>query len=143
MTLRWPLRSFALTLLTLCLSSWAWSYFLSFYIGYVSSSLGRAYWITTYTGGVLLSADRVGLSELGWQFGYDRDARSWESAERFLGFAYQSWPSSIGAPWYVGIPFWFPSLLSAVLLWFIWRQTRPKTEGRGFPVEPTNPNQTI
>ena len=33
------------------------------------------------------------------------------------------------------VPLYFPTLLSALLLWLVWRKTRPKYNGKGFPVE--------
>ena len=39
------------------------------------------------------------------------------------------------------IPFWFPTLLSAVLLWLVWRWTRPKLKGLAFPIEMNKPSE--
>jgi hypothetical protein len=36
---------------------------------------------------------------------------------------------------WLGFPFWFPTLLSAVLFWLVWQKTRPKYNVSGFPVE--------
>jgi len=38
-----------------------------------------------------------------------------------------------------GIPLWFPTTLSAGLLWLVWRKTRQAAKGRAFPVEPSKP----
>jgi len=35
----------------------------------------------------------------------------------------------------IGIPFWFPTTISAALLRLVWRKTRPPAKGRAFPVE--------
>ncbi|HEY4329361.1 MAG TPA: hypothetical protein VGN88_06475 [Phycisphaerae bacterium] len=35
----------------------------------------------------------------------------------------------------VWVPFWFPSVLLAVLLWQVWRKTGHKYHGKGFPME--------
>jgi hypothetical protein len=36
----------------------------------------------------------------------------------------------------LAIPFYFPTILSALLLLFVWRKTKPTYNGKGFPVEP-------
>jgi hypothetical protein len=56
------------------------------------------------------------------------------TAYHLLGFA---WDAHAGPDrWhYIMIPLWFPPLLSALLLWLVWRKTRPKSSGKGFPVE--------
>jgi hypothetical protein len=33
--------------------------------------------------------------------------------------------------------FWLPTLPMVALNWFVWRKTRPKYNGKGFPIEPT------
>ena len=54
----------------------------------------------------------------------------------FAGFGFTRYQASWGVFWDVKIPLWFPTLLSTLLLWFVWRKTRPRLEGRAFPVEP-------
>jgi hypothetical protein len=51
----------------------------------------------------------------------------------FIGFAYD--PKKEALETMVLIPLWFPTLLFALLLWLVWRKTRGKGPGRGFPVE--------
>jgi hypothetical protein len=41
--------------------------------------------------------------------------------------------------WAVAIPFYFPTTISAALLWLVWRKTRPAVKGRAFPVELEKP----
>ena len=56
---------------------------------------------------------------------------------RFGGFAYNVVPMFGGEErYYVLIPLWFPTILSAALLWFVWRKTRKKGTSGAFPVEP-------
>ena len=67
------------------------------------------------------------------------------SDHHLLGFAYQAVvePAGVGYRSSVGcvfIPLWFPTLLSTLLLWLVWRKTRPRTVG--FPVEPSNNSGT-
>jgi hypothetical protein len=38
--------------------------------------------------------------------------------------------------WSVNFPLWLPTLLLGGLNWLVWRKTRPKHNGKGFPVEP-------
>ena|GEM_PF-2213164 len=147
MILRWLIRSFAIALLTFCLSLWGWSYFYSFHISY-APSLGKTYLVHTYMGGVAFGflSHTAGTSP-GWFFGCDREAlplSDISGIRQFLGFGYFQWPIVPTGPTSRGfcIPFWFPSLLFAGLLWFVWRQTRQKI-GRGFPVELTNSNHDM
>jgi len=143
MTLRWLIRSFAIALLTLCLSLWAWSYFRTFSILY-SPSFNELYWVQTHMGGVYFYSDNISRLSPGWRFLHNRDTFPVSAGmfnKWFLGFTYFNMTRPMSGTWGFGGPFWFPSLLFAVLLWFIWRQTRPKTEARGFPVEVTQPNQ--
>jgi hypothetical protein len=68
---------------------------------------------------------RIDTSWSGWSY---RDAHStWH----FMGFTYDDRIVGRGAT----IPLWFPTLLSALLLWFVWRKTRATPVGRAFPVE--------
>ena len=41
---------------------------------------------------------------------------------------------------FVAVPFWLLTPLSAILLWLVWRKTRPKVKGRAFPVELKQPS---
>lgn len=55
----------------------------------------------------------------------------------FMGFFIGSGPTPpAGTKVAMLIPLWFPTLLSALLLWFAWRKTRPKNDPkRCFTVE--------
>ena len=64
------------------------------------------------------------LGSLG-SFSYDLSFRE------LLGFS----TNNSDAAKHLAIPFWFPTSLSAAVLWFAWRKTRPKVKGRAFPVE--------
>jgi hypothetical protein len=64
-----------------------------------------------------------------------------------LGFAFEPQfphgPAAIGLTGsFLFIPLWFPTLISAGLLWLVWRKTRKTYPGGGFPVEITPPPQT-
>ena len=59
------------------------------------------------------------------------------SASSLLGFRYwcaDDWRTT-RLPLQVWIPFWFLMLLSGLLLVLVWRVTRPRQLGQGFPVE--------
>ena len=143
MKLRWCIRGFAIALLTLCLSLWAWSYFRHLSIEYKLFS-GQTCWVNLHKGGFAFGFEnyfgrlpppsfRDWLS-WDWTFHYAREACSLPF-KNFLGFVCRMRASN--KSWWVAIPFWFSSLLSAGLLWFVWRQTREKIAWRGFPVEMT------
>jgi len=144
MIFHWLIRSFAIALLMLYLSLWGYSYFYNVYVIYNPSS-GKTYAVGIYMGGANVSFTNTLDLSPPWLFDRMRH-RHYELpsiAKNSLYFYYE-WNTYPGTNWIVSIPFWFPSLLAAALLWFVWRQTRPKTAGRGFPVEITqsNPSST-
>jgi hypothetical protein len=57
-----------------------------------------------------------------------------DGVTRFLGFALWSSPLD-PRDWTVWVPFWFPTLLCAGLFFLVWRWTRTRHNGRGFPVD--------
>jgi len=138
MTLRWIVRGFAIALLTLCLSLWVWSYLRYFYASY-SPSANKSYSVDTYMGGVRFSSHDATWpwSPPGWEFGHIRGAYPFSQTglRQLMGFGYPGFVVSTSTFWEFSVPFWFPSLLSAGLLWFVWWRTRAAREGRGFPVE--------
>ena len=54
------------------------------------------------------------------------------------GFYGGRWPGEPDS-FLIVFPLWFPMLLLAGLYWFLWRKTRDKGPGQGFPVEPATP----
>ncbi len=141
---RWIIRSLALALLTLCVTAWMGSYWLDVEAEwYIDLDVFRAH---LECGRMVIEHDtraedyvmprctaHIGVHGKPFRFhyGYMR----WQ----FLGFGYD--PSRIRFSkgddnWSAAAPLWFPTLLSALLLWLIWRKTRPKYNGKGFPVEP-------
>jgi hypothetical protein len=142
MVRRWLIRGLALTLLTLCVGAWAGSYFEYEAIDYEGA---------TRCGFTLLEAGELQLffgdyapwAQQGWDVWHGRcDSKLraeilslYKSTQyHLLGFAWQPRrPTERGQR--VMIPLWFPTLLSALLLWLVWRKTRPAYNGRGFPVE--------
>jgi hypothetical protein len=136
---RWLIRSIFIGLLTLCVGTWVGSYWQGIGIDYGGTE--RNLGLTGADGEAVLAAednDPFG-SVLGWHFyRFNRAARSgtgYEYAQyRLLGFGFEK----VVRPtcWFVWVPLWFPILLFALLLWFVWRKTKAKPVGRAFPVEP-------
>jgi len=58
------------------------------------------------------------------------DMRQYSYAPNFLGFQLY-WSKGIK---HLRIPYWFILLLLAITTLVVWRKTRPKPPGRGFPV---------
>jgi hypothetical protein len=141
----WLIRGTTLTLLTLCVVAWVGSYFQSAYVQYMGG--GRLTSVRGECGLVWVSVTNDSRYITG-QWDYDHAAaeytliRSWyqETDFRGLGFAYRGYESgSLGGPTRVRqiwIPLWFPTLVSTLLLFLVWRKTRPKYHGNAFPIEP-------
>jgi hypothetical protein len=141
---RWLIRGLALTLLTLCVVAWVGSYFQQHWFGRYAWD---RYSICVLAYGSIIW-DKYDLKHVEnpmeirpWRPWSDwlppeldftpwghRAPKNWT-----LGFAYMPW--DIRGEWNATVPLWFPTLLSALLLWFVWRKTRPAYNGRGFPVE--------
>ena len=133
---RWLIRGLALMLLTLCVGAWVGSYWRA--IGIAYSGTERCLVLDEGNGkavfGVEFLPPGVPLWP-GWHFlrkvyldaGYDN------SPYHLMGFAFQKRVDStiIGrtSVWWVWVPLYFPTLLSALLLWFVWRKTRAKPIG--------------
>jgi hypothetical protein len=155
---RWVIRGVCVALLTLWATAWLGSYF-----GWVAVLIGNKtrYWAPALIGGELEVPEQyyqhpTGLG--GWNVIYgqcdaamrsEKQTRYENTAYHLLGFAWQSRTN----PWehrYMAIPLWFPTALFAGLLWLVWRKTRPKYNGKGFPVEigekaanpPSNPSDS-
>jgi hypothetical protein len=134
---RWIIRGMAIALVTLCVTAWVGSYWEE--VGGYRGSGHRLFAAEIVYG-------KIGLGETRdleldhspswhwyWYVVHPEDSHtSYPSTDyQFLGFVYEPRPSQ----WIVIIPLWFPTLLSTMLLWFVWRKTRPKYSGNGFPVE--------
>jgi hypothetical protein len=138
---RWLIRGLLLTLLTLCVTAWVTSY--SQGIGIVYSGNSQVSVLGEGKGEAVLDLEfmtpSVGAGP-GWEVGHsaDPDTGFANAQYHFLGFGFaKSVAIAAGGTqvsrWTVWIPLWFPTLLTALLLWFVWRKTRAKP--RGFPVE--------
>jgi hypothetical protein len=134
MVRRWVIRGVATVLLTLCVGAWVGSYMRSIPIyddgrGYIACLDGGEFdfgWL-----------DQRPSARNGWVPNPDRN-----SQEAFIQVVKPSeYHFVIGTvycdatSYSLTVPLWFPTLLSSLLLWLVWRKTRPKYGGRGFPVE--------
>ena len=123
---RWLIRSLALTLLTLCVVAGVGSYWRSVVVSYHAG-------LDCIVEIMSIESRRFGLSWSNWPPIQRWEVGFWETGAwprgpvRFMGFHVNERG--------ITIPLWFPTLLSALLLWRVWRKTRPKFNGRGFPVE--------
>ncbi len=125
---RWLIRSLVLTLLTLCVVAWVGSYWRSALV--VHTGVKEKY--SASLGGGLLwleQHDTPPISNQGWYLGSLPRRVPWDWKLNLF--------ENARGPDYVGIfvPLWFPTILSAGCLWLVWRKTRPKYSGKGFPVE--------
>ena len=135
---RWLIRGLALTLLALCIVAWAGSYGRGAYIRHESD--GWQEWAELETGGMGFEWCRVsGPVQFHWLWGtMSIEPDFWmvwgeDDICGWTGFHLMNRENQKS----VVIPLWFPTLLSAALGLFVWRKTRPKYNGKGFPVEPT------
>ena len=133
---RWFIRGLALTLLALCVVAWVGSYWRGAYL--MHDGRGWQQRAILARGGIGLGILRVSgpfhsqwlrgtmaiEPDFGWGLDKD-DVFGWTG----FHFVYR-WADKT-----IVIPLWFPTLLSALLLWFVWRKTRAKQTGRAFPVQ--------
>jgi len=130
---RWIIRSFFIGLLLLFVGGWIlsykWSWDLS-HQGYNFWSVGCV-WGTceiNWWGHVQFRPSGFKLDNLSPATDYLPYYR-----HHLLGFHLTTELDAI----FLAIPFYFPTTICAALLWLAWRKTRPKPEGRAFPVELT------
>jgi hypothetical protein len=132
---RWIIRSFCLALSVICVGLWVTSFGSLIFVNYSGKTWNRAFVADGKIG--FIGDNPLPAQFEGWSHGYadDRDfvVRDGRAKHHFLGFSYDRGPFD----WYVAIPVYFPTLLSALLLWFVWRKTRAKGTGVGFPIEPS------
>ena len=142
---RWIIRSFFIGLLLLCVGGWGLSYVYDDFFGYEYAPTGS--WYMQCGGGKFMfvyedyiSTPRpTGYWFVGHQTHFRNELYGGSKGGRMLGFRV-SWEFlPFFSFWHAEIPFWFLSTILAVLLWLAWRWTRPKAQGRAFPVELEEP----
>jgi hypothetical protein len=132
---RWVIRGLALTLLTLCVVAWVGSYWWDYRVEHCHPS--RVVALEAIEGELFFVTEQGSIRPQFLRF-YVHSAFGgrWDhqEAHHFMGFALQNdWPSRCD----VWVPLWFPTLLSTLLLWFVWRKTRAMPIGGAFPIEVT------
>jgi len=143
---RWLIRSLALMLLTLCVVAWVGSRFFYFQVDRRSPLLILTFWI----GGGMVGYQHTHVPGAStgahWSWGCGRYSYPFEwinhdpEAHHFIVLSYKvATPSAIESN--VWIPLWFPVLVSGVLLWFFWQNTKPNPQG--FPIAPAAPTTEV
>jgi hypothetical protein len=131
---RWLIRGSFMLPVLLCVVAWGWSYPFRERIAYAGASGVQEWAIELGDGGLFLGRS-WGCTEVpGWSYehlGKDPFASDIYGAG-FCLFGFQFFrspvpPSGIGS--FLIIPFWFPTVLSVMLLFFVWRRTKPKNGG--------------
>jgi hypothetical protein len=142
---RWLIRGLAMAMLALCVAAWVGSYMQSVEVLYEISD--QAWRVEVECGWFSFYGTRATNPGIQFPEGWIWDVRPCNSAGvkknystsayRAGGFAYgpQNNPFLGWIGWAVMIPLWFPALVSAALLWWMWRRTRRRVPWRGFPVE--------
>ena len=145
MVRRWFIRGLALTLLALCVVAWVGSYWQHVWTTYVVRLHDPTFQVLCGSFVCGMSNDPVFASGV-WVWSHRPAKREdflrayQKTTHHFAGFVVD-WPHLEPADhqfhpfWLLVIPLWAPTLLSALLLWFLWRKTKPKDVGRAFPVE--------
>jgi hypothetical protein len=132
---RWIIRGFCLYLCALCVTAWGGSYWCG--VGVQSAGMNWVRFAMARGRAVLCHEGSEFPPLTGWEFESfppmfkDETDMDRQANFLFLGFSYARPP---GYRW-VTVPLWFPTLLSGMLLWLVWRQTRRRHDGPGFPVE--------
>jgi len=130
---RWTIRSLFIVLLVLSIGGWVWSYTLRLPIlGYGSSHLDRL-WVVVPQHGALKASWGMycGAYPEGLFLMWEPDFRFGDIGPHFLGFGFVDGEAYFN---WLGIPFWFPTILFALALLFVWRKTGTRGPGGAFPV---------
>ena len=139
---RWIIRGLGIALLTLSVTAWVGSHWETLGIW---RAQGNHFVVLELRRGEILFESR---NEKDANFSppwlwIHQDAQKREDNEEnyrstkfhFWGFAYDPVITDTSESRPVLVPIWFPTLLSTLLLCLVWRKTRPKYSGKGFPVE--------
>ncbi len=126
-------RTLILLPLLLCLALWLCSFVHP--LSYVHTGLVWLWEINLYHGGFYFAGNEI----------HDRTPLSDRSFDQsFLGFRLGGSHSRFFG-WYdfvVGIPLWFPTVLTAALDLLLWRKSKRKSPS-AFPIEPTPTTATV
>jgi hypothetical protein len=144
---RWLIRALALTLLTLCAVAWVGSYSKMVGYNYAAKNWYSVIWANGRVSFAVVDAAKPGFNVKPPPKGSSFTIRApsalyWDYYGRLAEYQFVGFVAHRGYDSYIIIPLWFPTLLSAALLWLVWRKTRPNYNGRGFPVEPARKEAT-
>src|ERR1035437_9628380 len=137
---RWIIRSFFIGLLLLCVGGWVWSYKYGWIFRYsrhnggsVRSHWGKIHltWMDDSWAPFPTERWHIYPADAAIDANYIKYIHNGHYSHHCLGFFITIEADSM----FVVIPFWFPTTISAALLWLVWRWTRPRVQGRAFPVE--------
>ena len=135
---RWLIRVPCLLALAFVVGVWIASYFGRVFLS--KNSGGRFWSIGTVQGLVYMDEDGshpwspTPLQLYCFQGVTARECQLGPTTLGFYGGRWPGWRDSLQ----IVFPLWLPTLLLAGLNWFVWRKTRAKYNGRGFPVEPVS-----
>jgi hypothetical protein len=133
---RWIFRGIVLLLLAVCVTVWVASYWGGMRVQGCRG--GRFLQVIAVEGVGYMGEDgSVPFRDSPFRFSFEHGAR----AKDLLDMSTTTWSfggifRNLPVSGYIIFPFWLPTLPSALLLWFVWRKTRARPVGRGFPVEP-------
>ena len=137
---RWLIRSLFMVPILLGLVGWEWSAGHSGEVWYQHDDLrvgGATGWGVLGVGTIDSRSGMFGAEPDGWICKVSPMAEIRfllpNNSNVILGFGYGSMPSSHQ----VEVPYWFLIVIFSVVLFFVWRKTRPKPQGGAFPVEVT------
>jgi hypothetical protein len=144
MVRRWFIRGFFVGLLLSCLAAWWASGYYSATVDYFQDGrfgvggesmagivrfgggIGVEYYCPSGFSGHVARSSPPGFMALRWD----------EPKDYYFGFSvFSGHSTTTGTVFGISVPYWFISLVLAVLLWLVWRKTRPKPKGGAFPVE--------
>jgi hypothetical protein len=132
---RWFIRLPCLVALTLVVGVWITSYFGGIV---VSRKLPDSYCgIVAGQGLVTFGKEphaHSGFEPPNFRFDPHEFVRFGAFGSPTLGFRYTGMPN-IPDSLVIVFPLWLPTVVLAMLCWYVWRKTRGKYNGRGFPVE--------
>jgi len=137
---RWIIRALFLLTLAFVVAAWVTSYF----GGIVAiTSFGGRFWAVGAVQGLGFTAEGSSSSVVsGFHFG---GGTADELVPTILGFGWgeESDPFSTDPPYLERVfPLWLLTAVLTLLSWFVWRKTRARYNGRGFPVERIEPSES-
>ena len=136
---RWFIRCLFMLPILLCVGGWAWG---RMYNGYVRFTHDGSWIGCVQSDGVIGVGvgGRFGLPN-GWNHevalrdGLRHFWRPWPDPA-FLGFRISHHPQDMGGWYCLSLPYWFLIIVFSLVLFFVWRKTRPKLNpATAFPME--------